>query len=118
MGDYRDDTARRLAARERKRRQREREREAKRSAKVLAFPVPPDPVAALADGASRLRGRLPAGRVDRARVRLVHRAQEWEVGDLRGARARLPGRPAPVPWLARRGGVGVEGEGRRASRAD
>ena len=44
---YRDPTAQRLANRERQRRFRERQREAKRSAKVLAFPVPADPVGEL-----------------------------------------------------------------------
>ena len=44
---YRDPQAQRLASRERQRRYRERQREKKRSAKVLAFPVPADPVGAL-----------------------------------------------------------------------
>ena len=47
MGDYRDETARRLAARERQRRYRERQRAAKRGAQVLSFPVPDDPVGEL-----------------------------------------------------------------------
>ena len=44
---YKDPTAKRLAARERQRRFRERQREAKRSATVLSFPVPADPVGEL-----------------------------------------------------------------------
>ena len=58
MGDYRDPTAQRLAARERKRRQRERDRE--RTAVVLTFPVPADPVRALAEW-SRDVLRVPPG---------------------------------------------------------
>lgn len=60
MGDYKDATAKRLAARERKRRQRAREREAKRGAVVLRFPTPPDPVGALAEW-SRTTLKVPAG---------------------------------------------------------
>ena len=57
---YRDPTAKRLAARVRKQRQRQRERERKRSAAVLAFPVPADPVGALAEW-SREVLKVPAG---------------------------------------------------------
>ena len=60
MGDYRDSTAKRLAARERQRRRREREREEKRSAAVLAFPVPADPVGALVEW-SREVLKVPTG---------------------------------------------------------
>ena len=44
---YKDPNAQRLANRERQRRYRERQREAKRSAQVLVFPVPADPVGEL-----------------------------------------------------------------------
>ena len=44
---YRDATAERIAGRERQRRWRERQRAAKRSATVLTFPVPDDPVGEL-----------------------------------------------------------------------
>ena len=44
---YKDPTAQRLADRERQRRYRARQREKKRSAAVLAFPVPSDPVGEL-----------------------------------------------------------------------
>ena len=57
---YRDRTAERLAARDRKRRQRAREREEKRSATVLAFPVPSDPVGELAAWSRKVL-RVPPG---------------------------------------------------------
>ena len=57
---YRDQTAAKLAARERKRRQRARERDAKRSATVLSFPVPADPVGELVTW-SREVLRVPPG---------------------------------------------------------
>ena len=57
---YRDPAAERLANRERQRRYRARQREAKRSAQVLAFPVPADPVGELVTW-SREVLRVPVG---------------------------------------------------------
>ena len=57
---YRDPAAQRLSNRERQRRYRQRQREAKRSATVLTFPSPADPVGALAAW-SRDVLRVPAG---------------------------------------------------------
>ena len=52
MGDYRDGTAKRLAARERQRRRRARLKAEAERAEVLAFPVPADPVGELATWAA------------------------------------------------------------------
>ena len=57
---YKDPNAQRLANRERQRRYRERQREAKRSAQVLVFPVPADPVGELVAW-SRDVLRVPVG---------------------------------------------------------
>ena len=60
MGDYRDPTAKRIAARERQRRRRARIKADRDKAAVLAIPAPDDPVGALAEWAETTL-RVPPG---------------------------------------------------------